>query len=80
MHIDPNGIAPCTVALEREVETYELYRAHAYVRREELLGKNIAPRLENLRAKFVSRADRDIWEFENWIDTLNAQIEARKAK
>ena len=57
-----------------------MQRAHAYTRRDELLDKDIAPRLENLRGNFVTRLDNDIWTYNVQLDELNAQIAARYAE
>lgn len=62
--------------LRADKEIREMQRAHAYFRRDELLNKRVEPRLENLRGKFVARADRDIREHEARLDLLDAQIDA----
>lgn len=60
--------------LRKEAELYEMYRAHAYARRSELTAMTVRPEKENLRYRYVTRVDRDIWEFENMLDALAAQI------
>jgi hypothetical protein len=76
-----SGVIPKVIAtIRRDIELIEMQRAHAYTRRDELLDKNIAPRLENLRGNFVTRLDHDIWTYNIQLDELNAQIAARYAE